>query len=66
MVMRKQKKEYFSDLLSKSNADMKATWREMNSVLKNHKAKSGISQYFVKNGNEIILNRNISRQFENS
>uniref|UniRef100_A0A3Q2ZQH6 Reverse transcriptase domain-containing protein n=1 Tax=Kryptolebias marmoratus TaxID=37003 RepID=A0A3Q2ZQH6_KRYMA len=63
-IIRKHKKEYYSDLLDKSKSDMKATWQIMNSVLKN-KAKSGISQYFVKDDNEIYDQHEIVNEFNN-
>uniref|UniRef100_A0A3Q3BKX6 Reverse transcriptase domain-containing protein n=1 Tax=Kryptolebias marmoratus TaxID=37003 RepID=A0A3Q3BKX6_KRYMA len=52
-IIRQHKKKYYSDLLNRSNGDMRATWKVMNGVLKNHKKHAGISQHFVKEDNGI-------------
>uniref|UniRef100_A0A3B5QVU5 Reverse transcriptase domain-containing protein n=1 Tax=Xiphophorus maculatus TaxID=8083 RepID=A0A3B5QVU5_XIPMA len=62
-IIRKHKKEYYTDLLTKSNGDTKAIWTVIHSVSTKHTIKSGIATHFLKENTEIYDRNDIANEF---
>uniref|UniRef100_A0A8C6MKE1 Reverse transcriptase domain-containing protein n=1 Tax=Nothobranchius furzeri TaxID=105023 RepID=A0A8C6MKE1_NOTFU len=62
-IIRKQKKEYYGELLNKNKDNIKTTWGIINNVINRDNTNARLPNYFVKDNKDIYEVKEISNEF---